>query len=103
MSVPAAICASTDTEEAEVVGARAIAQVGQGDAADQIEGIVEVYETTGCANYALRRQAPPSYSPTNTGTGGGTSLIIVGGSPGNTGNGGSPGGGGTIPPGSPAN
>ncbi|MEP0203750.1 MAG: hypothetical protein ABJ084_05740 [Halioglobus sp.] len=100
----AAICASTDEEEAEVVGASAIAQVGQGDVAAQIEGIVEVYETTGCAVYAVRRQAPPSYSPNNTGTGGGTNLIIVGGSPGSTGNGTiPPGGGGTIPPGSPAN
>ena len=75
----AAICAATDTEEAEDVGEKAIAQVGPGATADQIEGIIEVYETTGCIAYA-DRQAPPSYAPSSTGSQGGT-----------------------IPPGSPAN
>lgn len=101
----AAICAATSTEEAEDVGEKAIAQVGPGAAADQIEGIVEVYETTGCMAYA-DRLAPPSYAPSNTGTGGGTNLIIIGGSPGGIAGGTVPpggGGNGTIPPGSPAN
>ena len=75
----AAICAATDTEEAEDVGEKVIAQVGPGAAADQIEDLIEVYQTTGCAAYADRR-VPPSYAPSNTGSGGGT-----------------------IPPGSPAN
>ena len=75
----AAICAATNTEEAEDVGEKAIAQVGPGATADQIEGIIELYETTGCIVYA-DRQAPPSYAPSNTGSQGGT-----------------------IPPGSPAN
>ena len=91
----AAICAATNTEEAEDVAEKAIAQVGPGAATDQIEGIVEVYETTGCMAYA-DRLAPPSYAPSNTGSQGGINPFVPGGSPGRP-------PGGTIPPGSPAN
>ena len=97
----AAICAAYNTEEAEKVGNRAIATVGTGVTADTIEGIVQTYETTGCALYVERLAAPPMYAPTNTGSGGGVNRIPQ-----------PPGGGtdsGTVPPpglvtpGSPAN
>jgi hypothetical protein len=77
----AAICAATDAQEAEDVGNRAKLVVGQGIAAEEIEGIIETFQTTRCIAFADRRVAPPIYSPSNTGVQGG----------------------GTIPPGSPSN
>jgi hypothetical protein len=77
----AAICAATDMQEAEDVGGRTKLVVGQGIAAEEIEGIMETFQTTRCIAFADRRVAPPIYSPSNTGFQGG----------------------GTIPPGSPSN
>ncbi|MEP4486935.1 MAG: hypothetical protein ABJ013_14995 [Halioglobus sp.] len=87
----AAICAATDKEEAEDVGARVLAEMSSSAATALVQGILETYETTGCINYADRRP-PPSYAPSNTGSHGGINPSVPGGSPGRP-----PG------PGSPAN
>lgn len=76
----AAICASRDTQEAELVGNAALSLSPEQVLYDEIRGAMETYETTGCLAFADTLLPPPVYSPSNTG-----SL------------------GGVIPPGSPAN
>ena len=97
----AAICASRDTQEAELVGNAALALSPEQVLGDEIRSAIETYETTGCQAFAENFLPPPVYSPTNTGSHGGINTLIPGGSPGGSPGGG--GGGGVTPPGSPAN
>jgi len=70
----AAICASLDREEARAVGVRAIAAAGFGRVTDEIEKILETYDTSGCVAYAARSIEPPAYTPSNSGSLGETLL-----------------------------
>jgi len=85
----AGICASTDTAQAEKVGQAAIDVAGATSLIDQIEGAIETYDTGGCAFLAEKKLPPSIYSPTGTGTGGGSVGVRPGGIP-------TP--GGVIPP-----
>ena len=69
----AGICATADKSDAEALGTSVLGIVNEGQAASQIQTIVETYETTGCDPEPGKRP-PPGYTPSNTGLGGGSNL-----------------------------
>ena len=56
----AGICASSDTTQAEQVGAAALSVAGEGTLANEIKGAVEDYGTGMCMRYAKAKNHPPS-------------------------------------------
>ena len=67
----AGICASSDTTQAEQVGAAALSVAGEGALANEIKGAVEGFETGMCARDAMKdKTAPVGYSSDSSSSGG---------------------------------
>lgn len=56
----AGICASSDTTQAEQVGAAALTVAGEGSLANKIKAAVEGFETGLCASYVKKEKVAPS-------------------------------------------